>query len=610
MKIFKVVCIILILGAVIALLPGCKSSAKTPTTTTQTATVTRGNITQQISAAGNLDFSNTQDLAFDVGGYVASVNVSVGNTVKKGDILASLDTTQDNQNISSLQNAVTVAQHNLTAKQQSLVTAQRGVNTAQNTLANKQMTLQTDQLAVQSSQLAIQSAQLAVQSANDTLYSIQQVADAQDDVDNAEMLIEAINAVMLGPIDATTRLYWQNLQATSAQELKDAQDHLKDVLSDNNMTSLPSDVELQIQQNKLNIVLKQQSVLQAQNAAVAAQQTVTNDQKAIDDAQYAITQAQQAVDSANYDVNQSQISLQNAQQNMDQANAQSPNIVAPFDGFISAINVKGGDQVYKGSVAMTIDDPTQFETQILVSEMNISSLSVGINGTLTADPYSGVSFPVQVTYVSPTATISSSVVNYAVKIALTSLTPFATTSTTGNFPGESSGNFTFPGGSSGNFTRPSSGNFTRPSGTFTPPAGFTPSGNASGNGSRIQNFLNGQGGRTSTLSAKQYPLKSGMGVTVTLNITLSSNVLIVPSAAIKTVGGQSYVVVQNADGTTTNQIVTTGNSDYTNTEITSGLTEGEKVVVSTTAQSSARTTSTTTNRAPGGGGGGGIIFGR
>ena len=604
MKILKAVCIILILGTIITLLAGCKSSPKTPVTTTQTATVARGNITQTISAAGNLDFSNTQNLAFDVGGYVSSVNVSVGDTVKKGEVLASLDTTQYEQNIAGLQNSVTVAQHNLILKQAALVTAQRGVTTAQNALVNKQMTVQTDQLAVQS-------AQLAVQSANDTLYAIQEIADAQNDVDSAELLVKAIGVAMgslsgggiVGTIDATTLTYWQTQMANAKAELLDAQQNLRDVLNDTGMT-LPSNTETQITQDQLNIVLKQQAVL-------TAQQTVVNDQNAVDDAQYAVTQAQQGVDSANYDVNQADISLQNAQQNLDQANAQSPDVVAPFDGFISAINVAGGDQVYKGSVAMTIDDPTQFETQILVSEMNINSLSVGINGTLSADPYSGVSFPVQVTYVSPTATISSSVVNYAVKVSVTSLNPTAIATTTRSIPGASSGNFTFPGGASGNFTRPTSGNFTRPSGNFTLPSGSSPSGSSSGNNSRLQNALNGQGGRTPALSAKQYPLKSGMGVTVTLTINLSTNVLIVPSAAIKTASSQSYVVVLNSDNTTTNEIVTTGNSDYTNTEITSGLTAGEKVVISTTAQTSARTSTTTTTRAPGGGGGGGgIIFGR
>jgi multidrug efflux pump subunit AcrA (membrane-fusion protein) len=562
MKIIKVLGVILILAAIIAVLPGCKAKSNTVITTTQTATVTRGNLTQEITAAGNLVFANTQNLAFQVAGTVAEVDVNAGDTVKKGQVLAKLDTTAWDQSIVNLQNAVTVAQHNYTIQQNSLVNAQRGVTSAQNAVAGKQ--------------LAIQTAQLAVQTANATLNSIQVVAAAQDDVNNAELFLKAVNVAMgslsgggyVGLIDATTITYWQNLKIAANQALLEAKANLKDVLN-NTGVNLSSDVELQLTQAEFNIVLKQQAVIDAQSA--------------VDDANYAVTQAKITVDSANYSVNQAQISLHNAQQALDDANAQSPIITAPFDGFIPSIGVAGGDIVYKGTVAMTIADPTKFETNILVSEMNILSVNLDTVGTLSAQAISGVNFPVQVTYVAPTATIASSVVNYSVTVELTSLTPIPTTTASSFLP---SGNSTQPSG----FSPPAG--FT-PSAGFTPPAGFTPSA-----GSR-------QRKAASSSNTTQYTLKSGMTVTVTLEIPISTNVLIVPSAAIKTQTGQSYVVVLSDDGTTKNITVTTGNSDDTNTEITSGLSEGQKVVISSTSQSSGKTAVTTTVPR----GGGNILFG-
>ena len=38
-----------------------------------------------ISASGNLALAKTEDLAFDISGYVYKVNVEVGDQVKKGD---------------------------------------------------------------------------------------------------------------------------------------------------------------------------------------------------------------------------------------------------------------------------------------------------------------------------------------------------------------------------------------------------------------------------------------------------------------------------------------------------------------------------------------------
>ena len=62
---------------------------------------------------------------------------------------------------------------------------------------------------------------------------------------------------------------------------------------------------------------------------------------------------------------------------MDEAKSLSPIIIAPFDGFITKVNVEGGDEVYKGTVAMQIADPNQFEAKILVTEEDIFSVSWG-----------------------------------------------------------------------------------------------------------------------------------------------------------------------------------------------------------------------------------------
>jgi hypothetical protein len=119
---------------------------------------------------------------------------------------------------------------------------------------------------------------------------------------------------------------------------------------------------------------------------------------------------------------------------------------------------------------------------------------------------------------------------------------------------------------------------------------------------------------TSTGSTAAYPVE----VTVTLIYQQDSNVLTVPSAAIHTENGQS-VVYQMSGGQQVSTPVQTGDSDGTNTEITSGLNEGDEVLVTvTTAGSgsggSGRTgtggqNGTGTGRTFGGGAGGAAGFG-
>ena len=70
-------------------------------------------------------------------------------------------------------------------------------------------------------------------------------------------------------------------------------------------------------------------------------------------------------------------------------------------------------------------------------------------------------------------------------------------------------------------------------------------------------------------------------MTVTVSVITSSrtNVIVVPNGAITTQGNQSYVQVISASGALEKRAVQTGLSDLQNTEITSGLTEGEKISI-------------------------------
>jgi HlyD family secretion protein len=83
------------------------------------------------------------------------------------------------------------------------------------------------------------------------------------------------------------------------------------------------------------------------------------------------------------------------------------------------------------------------------------------------------------------------------------------------------------------------------------------------------------------------------GLTSTANVVIQqvSNVVYVPNRAIKIVGGQKTVAVEQPDGAIVTQQVQTGLSNETNTEITAGLTKGEMVGIATTTTAAPATTS-------------------
>jgi RND family efflux transporter MFP subunit len=233
----------------------------------------------------------------------------------------------------------------------------------------------------------------------------------------------------------------------------------------------------------------------------------------------------------------------------------SPEITAPFDGFITKVNVLGGDEVTKGTVGVTLADPNKFQVDILVSEMDIFQVKVGGMATVQADAIPGISLPAKVTYIAPTATIQSGVVNYKVTVEVEPFEAIAQEQQT--MSGTAQG---------------------LPSG-ITPPEGFTP---AAGQESPSTN-------RTGAIP-ETIQLRDGLTVTVNLIVAQRNDVLLVPNGAITTQGGQSYVQVISSNGTIEKRAITTGLTDYVKTEVTEGLSEGEKVVV---PQGTTATTTTT-----------------
>ncbi|MFA6552137.1 MAG: HlyD family efflux transporter periplasmic adaptor subunit [Candidatus Paceibacterota bacterium] len=117
------------------------------------------------------------------------------------------------------------------------------------------------------------------------------------------------------------------------------------------------------------------------------------------------------------------------------------------------------------------------------------------------------------------------------------------------------------------------------------------------------------------LDSQDKRAKPGMTANASIQTEVHQDVLIVPSSAVKTKSGQSYVQVFDPplSSTVANQGITSdiapiqipvtiGISDDTNVEILSGLTEGEQIVTKTSTGAAAAAARTTTTSLFGGGG--------
>jgi HlyD family secretion protein len=238
---------------------------------------------------------------------------------------------------------------------------------------------------------------------------------------------------------------------------------------------------------------------------------------------------------AELDLQSAQANLDNVNNNLANDRADLDNMVvkAPFDGLVTNVAATDGAVMNTNNVAVTMTNPNKLEADVLVNEIDIFSVKINGTATVSIDSVQGLIVPATVTYIQPTATIQSGVVNYIVKVELNQ-----------NITGASS------------------------------PAA---------NSTRTASFTN---------------LRQGLSVTVNIVKTTDTNVLLVPNRAIIRTGATTTAQVINSTGTIEVRTITTGASDNRNTEVTQGLTEGEKVVL----QNAATRTATPATGMFGGGG--------
>jgi RND family efflux transporter MFP subunit len=225
-----VVCIAVIALAAFFVYRGVSGDAAAAPTYT-TGAVEKTTLTSSVSGTGNIEYPNTASVSSTVAGKAQDLTVKLGDTVKKGDTLFTLDNPQLDVDVASAQNsydkavlAVDQANLDLISAKSSLATTFASTHTA---LAAKQATA-----AVTSAQLAVQAAENAVRSAEIAL---------QDAKDNAAA--RTVTAPIDGVITALSLENGDELQASSGTSSSSAPITITDTSAyDANLTLAESDI--------------------------------------------------------------------------------------------------------------------------------------------------------------------------------------------------------------------------------------------------------------------------------------------------------------------------------------------------------------------------------
>lgn len=569
--------LVLVLGA------GCKSASGETAPATQLATVQRGNLVLDITAAGNLALSRTVDVAFEMAGTVEEMLVDEGEAVTEGQVLARLDTAEWEKQIKALEKSLVTVQRSLATKESAVTKAERQMASLERDVAAKERAVDKTERQVTAKELALRQAELDLQTSENNVKQVADVKKAQDAVDNAEYALKFAKSMLAGEMGGGVQLvdytYWSTLAANANEELVLAKKELQDILNGSSV-KVTGEVALAVAKVQLQVEQSRRQLEEARLAVDDAGQSVKDALFAIDDAGFALDNARITVADARIAVEDSRQDVADAQKALDEARSISPEIKAPFTGFIARINVKGGDEVKKGTVAMQVADPGKFEADIVVSEMDIRQVKVGGQARVQVTAMPGMTLPATVTRISPTASIQSGVVNYKVKVEVQPLPAMAQRQSgqQGGATGETQG---AQGGelperiqqaiAEGRMTREQAEGMMRQG---------------------AQGFQGRTGqAQTGTVATTDFQLREGLTASVSIIVEQKNNVLLVPNGAITRQGTKNLVKVSQG-GVIEEREVTTGVSNWQYSEVIEGLNEGEKVIVP-------QGTRTSTTRAPG-----------
>jgi multidrug efflux pump subunit AcrA (membrane-fusion protein) len=557
--------------------------AASSTGPTRTATVGVGTVMSTISSSGNVVAPGDITVNFATSGKLTELDVTVGQRVKEGDVLARIDSTAAAASLDAAKAQLASAQAKLTTVldgptslvkqglQISESQAQQQVKSAQASLDNANQSLTLNQ-----TQQAASVAQAKQQLANDQAKYLSDEATLADAIDAAR--VQAAQQLALDqkqltadiaqaaadhaaiPADDTDPTYQAAVAKYDRDEVSVQSDTNKvatDGTAANNYTDAA--VVIAAVKNQVTTLGQDQSAIDkdqtavtnavnTQTAALArdnqsiktAQQQLTNAQLSLEalqnsNAQKTASPATSDVQSAQAAVEQAQAQVDTAQQTLD-----ATALTAPADGTISAINASVGQTVSASGAGsnsgsnssgnnssssnsspgfISLTNLTNLQVVADIDEADSAKVKVDAPAVVTLNALPGKQFAAHVIELANSAAVSSNVVQYQVTFALDS-----TDST----------------------------------------------------------------------------IKPGMTANVSVTTSKVDGVLNVTSTAIHGSGASSYVMVVQPDGTQKQVDVVVGLKGDTTTEISGALKEGDDVVLP--AATVNRGSTTTTNQRQGGGG--------
>jgi len=365
------VAVVLII-ALVLLLASLRSQNGSNAAAYQTTTVQRGTLTSTVEGNGTVKSLLSTTLNWLTSGQVDKVSSQIGDQVKKGDILATLqqDATQN-----TLETNLVTAQQNLAEM------------TSPEAIANAKIEVAKAQADVTNAQTALNNQQYWKNDALIQNYYASFVI-AKDNLDRAQAAYDRANVgdYINNPGEASL---YQSLY--NAQQAYDRAKYYYSLYSQ-------APTQRQVDEAQANLDL--------------AKATLTNAQIYLAALSGAAVPAD-ATGAALLKLDQARLAVETAQDKLD-----TLQISAPFNGTITQVNAIPNAVVSSGTSAFRIDDLSTLVIAVQVVEIDINHVQVGQSATITFDAIPNKTYTGKVTKTDLAGTEAQNSVNFTVTVQL------------------------------------------------------------------------------------------------------------------------------------------------------------------------------------------------
>lgn len=391
--------------------------------------VQRGTVSQIVSVTGKTQAVNNVDLSFEKSGRVANISVNVGDQVKRGQILASLDTEELRAQLSDAEANVEVQK----AKLQEILIGTRPediqIKTAELSKAEQDLESYYGG-AINILNAAYNKADDAIRKQLDPLFLNDEdlnvsllfsVNNSQLETDIEDQRLE-IGLMLKNWVNELNSISLSLSREQADKMLSDTENHLAVIQIFLNRASQAvanslSLSEATIETYKGNIDTARANV----NAAITS---VTGRKQDIAAQKLVVLKAKYQLDLSEAGYTKEQITAQEAQVKQALAKAEviraqiNQNIIfAPFSGLIARQDLEIGEVATANKPFISLISDEKLEVEANVPEVNIGKVTVGNSAKIKLDAFSDEIFDGQVVYVEPAETLIEGVVNYKIKIA-------------------------------------------------------------------------------------------------------------------------------------------------------------------------------------------------